>query len=65
MIVEIRGDSLMIIYTIGALFAAFFISKVFGQRLIPWLEKHGIRQITKDEVEQQIYSGKNDSTDCG
>ena len=55
----------MIIYTIGALFAAFFISKVFGQRLIPWLEKHGIRQITKDEVEQQIYSGKKDSTDCG
>jgi UDP-N-acetylmuramyl pentapeptide phosphotransferase/UDP-N-acetylglucosamine-1-phosphate transferase len=65
MIVEIIGDTLMTIQIIGALLAAFCITKVFGKRLIPWLEKHGIRQPIKDEVEQKIYSKKNDSTDCG
>ena len=48
----------MTLQIIGALLAAFCITKVFGKRLIPWLEKHGIRQPTKDEVEQKIYSKK-------
>ena len=54
----------MTIQLLGALAAAFLVSRFFGKRLIPWLEKHDIRQITKDEVEQTIYSGKNNSTDC-
>ena len=55
----------MTIQIIGALLAAFCITRVFGKWLIPMLEKHGIRQPTKDEVEQKIYSKKNDSADCG
>ena len=55
----------MTIQIIGALLAAFCVTKVFGKRLIPWLEKHGIRQPIKDEVEQKIYTKKNDSADCG
>ena len=62
---EITGDALMTIQIIGALLAAFCISRFFGKWLIPMLEKHGIRQPTKDEVEQKIYSKKNDSADCG
>ena len=55
----------MKIIILGALAAAFFVSMVFGKRYIPWLEKHGIRQPAKDEVEQKIYSKRNDSADCG
>lgn len=54
----------MAIQIIGAMLAAFCITRLFGKRLIPWLEKHGFRQRTKDEVEEQIYSKKNDSADC-
>ena len=54
----------MTIQIIGAMLAAFCITRVFGTRLIPWLEKHGFRQQTKDEVEQTIYLKKNDSADC-
>ena len=55
----------MAIQIIGAMLAAFCITRLFGKRLITWLEKHGFRQRTKDEVEEQIYSKKNDSADCG
>ena len=55
----------MAIHILLAGLIAFLIVGFWGKRFVPWLEKHGIRQITKDEVEQQIYSGKNDSTDCG
>lgn len=54
----------MIIQLLAAMAAAFLVSTVFGKRLIPWLEKHGIRQPTKDEVEQKIYSKIKDSADC-
>ena len=54
----------MTIQIIGAMLAAFCITRLFGKRLIPWLEKHGFRQVTKVEVEEQIYSKKNDSADC-
>ena len=34
----------MAIQIIGAMLAAFCITRLFGKRLIPWLEKHGFRQ---------------------
>ena len=55
----------MLIGIVIAVLVAFTSSKVLGKKLIPWLEKHGIRQPTKDEVEQKIYSKKNDSADGG
>lgn len=55
----------MAIQFIGALLAAFCITRGFGKRLIPWLEKHGFRQQTKDEVEQKIYLNNNDSANYG
>ena len=47
----------MTIQIIGAMVAAFCITRVFGKRLIPWLEKHGFRQQTKDEVEELYDQG--------
>ena len=55
----------MTIRIIGALLAAFCFTSAFGKWLISWLEKHGFRQQTKAEVEEQIYSNNNDSADCG
>ncbi len=55
----------MVIQILTALFIAFFAAKFFGKRFIPWLEKHHIRQYTKDEVKQMIYSAETNGTDDG
>lgn len=39
-----------------ALSLACFASFILGRKCIPWLEKHEMRQVTKEEVETQIYS---------
>ncbi len=46
----------MDIQLLAAFVAAFVFSLLFGRRLIPWLEKHDVRQKTRDEVETRIYS---------
>jgi len=40
----------MTIQIIGAMLAAFCITRVFGKRLIPWLEKHGFRCCSYAEI---------------
>lgn len=49
----------MTVQILGAVFLTFLLSLLFGKRLIPWLEKKGIRQPLKEDVEQKIYAEKN------
>lgn len=49
----------MMIQILGALLLAFLISTVFGKRFIPWLEKKGIIQPLKKQVEEKVYTEKN------
>ena len=49
----------MAVVIVIALLAAFFFSKHFGGKLIPWLEKKGFTQAVKEEVEEKVYSEKN------
>ncbi len=50
----------MAIQVLGAVFLTFLLSRLFGKCLIPWLEKKGIRQPLKEDVEQKVYGEKND-----
>ena len=49
----------MAVVIVIALLGAFFFSKYFGRKLIPWLEKKGFTQTVKEEVEEKVYSEKN------
>ena len=49
----------MIFQMLGALLLAVVISMVFGKRFIPWLEKKGIIQPIKKQVEEKVYTEKN------
>ena len=49
----------MIFQMLGALLLAVVISMVFGKRFIPWLEKKGIIQPLKKQVEEKVYAEKN------
>lgn len=53
----------MTVYLLVAGVAAFLISFVFGNRLIPWLEMRNIRQSLKNEVEEKIYGRADGDTD--
>ena len=48
----------MIIQLLCACLLAFLVSRVFGKQLISWLQRKEIVQPLKDEVEKQVYSGK-------
>ena len=49
-------EIIMVVQLLAAFVAAFVVCLLFGRRLIPWLEKHDVRQKTRDEVETGIYS---------
>ncbi len=56
----------MVIQLLIALLSAFLAVRLIGKRVIPWLERHNIRQYSKVEVEQKIYSPNvNAPTDGG
>ena len=42
---------------------AFLAVRIFGKKFIPWLEKHDFTQPVKDEVNQNIYTEKEESAD--
>ena len=48
----------MMLQMLGALLLAVLISTVFGKRFIPWLEKKGIIQPLKKQVEEIVYTEK-------
>ena len=53
----------MTVYMLTAGAAAFLISFVFGNRLIPWLEMHNIRQPLKGVIEEKVYGRTERDTD--
>ncbi len=55
----------MAIKLVLAFIAAFAVTLLIGKYLVPWLKEHGSVQPLKDEVEQKIYSGKNDDRSTG
>lgn len=48
----------MMLQMLGALLLAVLISTVFGKRFILWLEKRGIIQPLKKQVEEIVYTEK-------
>ena len=48
----------MMLQMLGALLLAVLISTVFGKRFILWLEKRGIIQTLKKQVEEIVYTEK-------
>ena len=53
----------MTVYLLTAGTAAFLISFVFGNRLIPWLERNNIRQPLKNVIEEKVYGRTERDTD--
>ncbi len=52
----------MDISIIGAFLIAAVVSVVFGKRYVKWLKEHDMEQPIKDEVNDNIYSKKNDDS---
>lgn len=52
----------MAIQMLSAFLLAFLFVVVFGKWFVPWLEKKGLRQTVKDEVDARIYSKKDGSS---
>lgn len=48
-----------ILMPIAGLAALLFVM-MLGKRIIRWLEKKGFRQTIKEEVENRVYSEKDD-----
>ncbi len=51
----------MAIQVVCAGVLAFLAVRIFGKKFIPWLEKHDFTQPVKDEVNQNIYTEKEES----
>ena len=45
------------VYLVSAAILAFLISVVFGRRFVPWLDRKGVKQPVKVEVDR-IYQEK-------